>query len=174
MRRPTDSEYGGHFGAYIALVPENDIVTALDVQVAHLEHWPARIPPEKETFTYAPGKWTPRQVVGHLSDVERVFAYRALRLSRRDETPLPGFDQDPFVDNAPFASVPLQLLVAELVALRRANLPLFRRMQAESWSAAGTVSGTRITPRALAYVMVGHVRYHAAIFREKYGLALEA
>jgi hypothetical protein len=174
LRRPTVDEFGGHFGRYIALVPETDVVTAFELQAGQIERWPARVPPEKESVPYADGKWTPRQVVGHLGDVERIFAYRVLRISRRDETPLPGFEQDPFVDHAPFAQVPLQLLVGELVALRRANLPLFRRLDEDAWASAALVSGARVTARALAYAMVGHVRYHAALFREKYGLALEA
>ena len=160
MRRPDENEYGAPYRRYVDLVPETDIVSALDLQAAVIERWPARVDHEKETSAYAAGKWTPRQVVGHLSDVERVFCYRALRISRRDGTPLPGFDQNLYVAHSGYADMPLQILVAELVALRRANLPLFRRLDQTSWSASGEASGMAVSVRALAYIMVGHVRHH--------------
>lgn len=173
-RRPTFEEHGAYFGRYIALVPESDVVPALDIQAALLERWPARVAPEKEAVGYAVGKWTPRQVMGHLTDTERIFAYRALRISRRDPTPLPGFEQDPYVEHSPDADVPFQALVDEFVALRRANLPLFRRLDEAGWSATGTSSDNTLSVRAVAYIMVGHVRHHAAVFRDRYGLMLEA
>ena len=173
-RRPTFEEHGAYFGKYIGLVPESDILAALDIQAALVERWPARVAPEKEAVGYAPGKWSPRQVVGHLTDTERIFAYRALRISRRDSTPLPGFEQDPFVEHSPDADVPFQALVDEFVALRRANLPLFRRLDQAGWSATGTSSDNPLSVRAAAYIMVGHVRHHAAVLRDRYGLMLEA
>ena len=174
LRRPALDEHGAHFGRYVALVPEADVVSALDVQAAAVERWPARVAPEREAVGYAPGTWSPRQVMGHLIDTERIFAYRALRISRRDSTPLPGFDQDPFVEHSPDADVPFQALVDEFVALRRANLPLFRRLDEAGWSAAGTSSDNPLSVRAAAYIMVGHVRHHAVVFRDRYGLMLEA
>jgi len=173
MRRPDESEYGRLHRRYVDLVPETDIVSALDLQAAVIERWPARVAHEKETSAYEEGKWTPRQVVGHLSDVERVFCYRAFRFSRRDGTPLPGFDENPYVAASEYANIPLQMLVAELVALRRANLPLFRRLDVASWSAKGEASGTAVSVRALAYMMVGHVRHHVNVLKERYGLTLD-
>jgi hypothetical protein len=173
MRRPDDTEYGAHYGAYVSRVPEVDIVAVLEAQAASMDRWPARVSHDKETIAYAPGKWTPRQLVGHLSDVERVFAYRALRISRRDTTPLPGFEEKPYVEHSVYAEVPLQMLVAELAALRRANMPLFRRLDEEGWSAKGEASGVGVTVRALAFIMAGHVRHHLAVLKERYGLTLE-
>jgi hypothetical protein len=173
MRRPANNEYGAPHRRYVDLVPETDIVSALDLQAAVVERWPARVRHEKETSAYAADKWTPRQLMGHLSDVERVFSYRAFRISRRDATPLPGFDENPYVANAPYADVPLQMLVAEFVALRRANLPLFRRLDEAAWSALGEASGLAVSVRALAYMMVGHVRHHAGVLKERYGLILD-
>ena len=174
LRRPTIQEHAANFERYIGLVPETDILSMLDIQAALVERWPARVAPEREAVGYAPGKWTPRQVMGHLTDTERVFAYRALRISRRDQTPLPGFDQDPFVEHSPDAAVPFQALVDEFVSLRRANLPLFRRLDADAWSAVGTSSDHPLSVRAIAYIMVGHVRHHAVVFRDRYGLMVEA
>ena len=173
MRRPGEDEYGAPYAGYVARVPETDIVAVLEAQAASMDRWPARVPHDKETVPYAPGKWTPRQLIGHMSDVERVFSYRALRISRRDATPLPGFDEKPYVDHSVFADVPVQMLVAELAAVRRANLPLFRRLDEEAWSARGEASGMGITVRALAYIMAGHVRHHVAVLGERYGLTLE-
>jgi hypothetical protein len=173
MRRPSDDEYGAYYGPYVARVPEIDIVAAMETQAAFIERWPARVPHDKETFAYEPGKWTVRQLVGHLSDTERIFCYRALRISRRDATPLPGFEEKPYVANAPYADVPFQMLVAELAALRRANLPLFRRLDEDAWSARGEASGMGVTVRGLAYLMVGHIRHHVAVLKERYGLVLE-
>ena len=173
-RRPTIQEHAPYFERYIGLVPETDIVSALDIQAALVERWPARVAPEKENVPYAAGKWSPRQVMGHVIDVERVFAYRALRVSRRDQTPLPGFDQEPFIEHSSYAEAPFQALVDEFVSLRRANIPLFRRLDDAAWSAIGTSSDAPLSARAAAYILVGHVRYHAALFRDRYGLLLEA
>ena len=173
-RRPTVAEHAAYFGRYIELVPESDVLPALEIQASVVERWPARVAPEREAAGYAPGKWSPRQVMGHLTDTERVFAYRALRISRRDSTALPGFDQDPFVEHSPDADVPFQALVDEFVALRRANLPLFRRLDEAGWSAIGTSSDNPLSARAAAYIMVGHVRHHAVVFRDRYGLMLDA
>ena len=173
MRRPGDDEYGAFYGGYVARVPETDIVTALETQAAAIDRWPARVAHDKETMAYAPGKWTVRQVVGHMSDAERVFSYRAMRISRGDATPLPGFEENAYVARSVFADVPLQMLVAELAALRRANLPLFRRLDEAGWSSRGEASGMGVTVRALAYIMVGHVRHHVAVLKERYGLTLE-
>jgi hypothetical protein len=173
MRRPDDDEYGAYHRVYVSLVPETDIVAALEAQAVSIERWPARVAHDKESVAYAPGKWTPRQLVGHLSDAERIFSYRALRISRRDTTPLPGFDEKPYVDHSVYADVPFQTLVAELAAIRRANLPLFRRLDEAAWSAKGEASGMGVTVRAIAYIMAGHVRHHVAVLKERYGLTLE-
>ena len=173
MRRPDDTEYGAYYERYVSRVPEADIVAVLEAQAASMDRWPARVPHDKETVAYAPDKWTPRQLIGHLSDVERVFAYRALRFSRRDTTPLPGFEENPYVEHSAYAEVPLQMLVAELAAVRRANLPLFRRLDDAGWSARGEASGMSVTVRGLAYIMAGHVRHHVAVLKERYGLTLE-
>jgi hypothetical protein len=173
MRRPDDTEYGAYFGGYISRVPETDVVAVLEAQAASMDRWPARVPHDREVVAYAPDKWTPRQLMGHMGDVERVFAYRALRISRRDTTPLPGFEEKPYVEHSVYADVPFQMLVAELALLRRANLPMFRRLDEAAWSARGEASGMPVTVRALAYIMAGHVRHHLAVLKERYGLTLE-
>src|SRR5687768_14016948 len=106
MRRPGDDEYSAFYANYVARVPETDIVAALETQAASIDRWPARVAHDKETMAYAPGKWTVRQVVGHMGDAERIFGYRALRISRGDATPLPGFEENAYVAKSVFADVP--------------------------------------------------------------------
>ena len=165
--RPIDSEYPEYFRKYVSLVPEDDVLGVLQSQIALVEALPARAG-AKETFAYAPGKWSVRELVGHLGDGERVFAYRALTFSRFNSVSLPGFDEVTWTPHGHFASVPLRELADEFVALRRANLQMFRRLEEPQWQAGGLGDNKPITVRALAFVMAGHVRHHLQILRDRY------
>ena len=144
----------------MSLVPEDDIFAALEPQVALIEDLAARVEPSRETFAYAPGKWSVRELLGHVSDAERVFAYRALTFSRFDAVSLPGFDEVTWTPHGHFADAPLRRLADEFVLLRRANLEMLRRLDDAQWQAGGKADNKPITVRALAYVMAGHVRHH--------------
>lgn len=170
MPRPDPSEYGEFYAGYVAHVPEDDVLAVLEAQIEEIGRLAAAVPAERESFRYAPGKWSVRQVFGHLADGERVFGYRATCIARGDDTPLPGYDQDAYMALAPFDEVPVAELADELVTLRRANLPTFRRLAPEDWSRRGTASGQPVTVRALAYVLAGHLRHHLRILDERYGL----
>lgn len=167
--RPAESEYPEYFRKYVSLVPEDAILDVLDSQIAVIDALPARVG-AKETFAYAPGKWSVRELLGHLGDGERVFAYRALTFSRFDAVSLPGFDEVTWTPHGHFAGVPLRELADELVTLRRANLQMFRRLEEPQWQAGGRGDDKPITVRALAYVMAGHVRHHLSILRDRYGI----
>ena len=169
--RPADHDYPEYFRTYVALVPEADVLAALEPQVALVDGLPARVGAAKETFAYAPGKWSVREVLGHLTDAERVFAYRALTFSRFNAVSLPAFDEETWTPHGHFAGVPLRELADEFVALRRANLQMLRRLEGPQWQAGGRGDDKPITVRALAYVMAGHVRHHFAILRDRYGVA---
>ena len=169
--RPAASEYARFFAGYVERVPENDVLSVLESQPRLLARVVTTIPVEREKFTYAPGKWTLRQLFGHLGDGERVFGFRTLAFSRADATPLPGFDENAYVENAPFATTPLADLVAEFAELRAANLRLLRRADGAAWTRSGSANQNPITVRALAYVMAGHIRHHLAVMAEKYGVA---
>ena len=171
--RPRDDEYAASFGAYVRLVPEDDVLSALREQVDVMRRLAASVPAAKETHAYASGKWTVRQVIGHVTDAERVFSYRALCFSRSDATPLPAFDENAYVDHAPFNDVPLANLVEEFVLLRSANVKMFESLRNDQWTISGIANRNPISVRALAYVMAGHVRHHLDILRDAYGLALE-
>lgn len=167
-QRPGPDEYAEWYSGYVAAVPETDIVAALDHQIAVVRAAFDAVPAARADFRYAAGKWSIRELAGHLNDGERVFAYRAMCFSRRDATPLPGFDEDDYVANAPFGRVPLADLVAEFEHQRRSNVLLFRALGPEAWSRSGTASDNAMTVRALAYCLVGHVRHHLGVLQARY------
>lgn len=169
-RRPEAGEYGAFYAGYVSKVPEEDVLPVLVAQVEGIRQLAAAVPPEREGHRYGPGKWSVREVFGHLADSERVFGYRALCIARGDRTPLPGFDQDEYMADARFDRTPLTDLADELATLRRANLPIFRRLSTEEWSRRGIADGVPVTVRALAYILAGHLRHHATILDERYGV----
>lgn len=170
MPRPEPSEYNEFYAGYVARVPETEVLPVLEAQVDEIRRLAAAVPAEREGHRYAPGKWSVRQIFGHLADAERVFGYRAACIARGDRTPLPGFDQDAYMETARFDETPLAELADELVHLRLANLPTFRRLAPGDWNRRGTASGFPVTVRALGYVLAGHVRHHLAILDERYDL----
>ena len=119
-------------------------------------------------FRYAPEKWSAKEVLGHICDAERVFAYRALRISRADATPLEGFEQDDYVRNGPFAHRPLTDLVEEFIAVRRATLSLLRNLDEAAWMRRGTANKNEVSVRGIAYIIAGHELHHRRILEEKY------
>ena len=165
---PAAGEYGAFYAGYVARVPAGDILPTLERQ---LDDTIALVDGFGETrggHRYAPGKWSVKEVVGHLADTERVFAYRALRIARGDATPLPGFDENLFVAHAHFDRRPLAALVADLRLVREGTLALLRSLDDEALARAGTASNNPLTARAAAYVVAGHERHHVAVLRERY------
>lgn len=137
-------------------------------QLTEVENLFASIPEEKGEFAYAEGKWTIKELLGHLINGERVFSYRALRISRGDKTPLAGFDQDLLTDNGNFNSISLADLIKEFSHLCQANIIFFQNLNDEAWSRTGTVNDTPASVRAIAYNMVNHVRHHINSLRSHY------
>ena len=169
--RPADTEFAPFYARYVALVPEDDVAAALAAQVEEFRRLGTGVSPARESFRYAPDKWSVRQVVGHLTDGERVFGHRLFCFSRGEQAPLPAFDENAYVAQSAYDRVPLADLVDELVTVRLSNLAVLSRLDAETWGRVGTASGKPVTVRALAYVMAGHPRHHLAILRERYGLS---
>ncbi len=172
--RPRSDEYAPYFKGYVELVPELDVVPVLEAQGGELRRIFTAVPRTKESFAYAPGKWTLRQVAGHVVDGERVFAYRALCASRGDKNSLPSFDENAYVANARFDEVPLADHAEEFALLRAANVKLLRALRPEQWSLAGVANGVPNTVRGLAFVMAGHVRHHLRVMAERYGVGASA
>jgi hypothetical protein len=175
IERPTPSEYAPFYAGYIAAISalgDGDILETLERQIEEIRQLASATPAERETFRYGEGKWSVREVVGHMIDGERVFSYRALRFSRGDQTPLPGFEENQYVAASTFDRRPISSLVDELVLLRQANLALLRGFAPEDWTRTGIASGKPVSVRALAFIMAGHVRHHMNILRDRYGLPL--
>ncbi len=169
--RPADTEFAPFYAGYVALVPEDDVLAVLAAQVEDFRSLARSVAPAREGFRYAPDKWSLRQVVGHVTDGERVFGHRLFCFSRGEQAALPSFDEKAYVAQSVYERVPLAELVEELVTVRQGHLAVLRRLDAETWGRAGTASGKPVTVRALAYVMAGHPRHHLAILRQRYGIA---
>jgi len=168
---PQVSEYASYSSRYISLVPDGDIVSLLTEQAERTAEALSGLSDREANFRCAPGKWTIKQVLGHLIDAERVLAYRALRIARNDKTPIEGFEQDDYVANGP-ASVSLAELVREFTAVRHATVLLFRHLAPEAWDRRGTANNNEVTVRATAYIIAGHELHHRRILQEKYFSAL--
>jgi len=167
--RPTEAEYAPFYAGYVALVPEADILDVLERQVTEIRRLVAAVPREREGHRYEPGKWSVREVLGHIVDGERVFGYRAFCISRGEQAPLPSFDENRYVAAARFDATPLRELADELALVREANLAFLRRLGPEEWTRKGTASGKPVSVRALAWIMAGHPRHHLDVLRERYG-----
>jgi hypothetical protein len=173
IERPGPDEYAEFYAGYIARLPAGDVLELLARQQEQIAALVAAVPAERETFRYAPGKWSVREVVGHLGDAERIFGYRALRFSRGDEAPLPGFEENSYVEQSSFDARPLNSLAAELAALREANLLLFRGLAPEAWHRRGEANHHPVSVRALAFILAGHLHHHLGVLRERYGIDVE-
>ena len=168
--RPGPGEYAEPFRTYVERVPEGDVLDLLATQIDGTLRLLTGLSDEAARLRYAPGKWSVKEVVGHLSDSERIFGYRALRFARRDDTPLPGFDENHYVAAAEFDRVPMNDLLAEFQAVRASTVALFSAMQAEWFERSGESNGRTISVRGILYVTIGHELHHREILRSRYGL----
>ena len=168
MNRPSKNEYAEYYETYVSLVTETDIVAAMQSQLDEAEQLFAEISEEKSLFAYAEDKWTIKEVIGHLIDAEKIFSYRALRISRADKTPIEGFEQNDYVENANFNQIKLADLIEELELARKSTVLFFSNLTDEAWLRIGTSNDLPVSVRALAFMMVGHIRHHFNILRERY------
>jgi hypothetical protein len=170
IERPGESEFASYYGKYIALITEPEVLEILEAQPAEFRRLAAAVPASRETFRYAPGKWSMREVVGHVGDAERVFGYRAFSISRGERQPLPGFDENEYVAASGYDRRPLAELVGEFASLREANRAMLVRLERRELERVGVANGLAISVRALAFIMAGHVRHHLGILRSRYGV----
>lgn len=168
MERPDKNEYDPYYERYISLVTGSDPIGALAAQPTELQDMFTALPDEKGSYAYAEGKWSIKEVLGHLIDGERMFAYRVFRIARGDQTPIEGFEQDGYIENAHSNERSIGELLEEFSLLRRANLLFFKRLRDEQWRFIGTANEAKVSVRALAYIMAGHVRHHAVILKDRY------
>jgi DinB superfamily len=168
--RPEADEIPSHFVGYIKRVPELDPVMVGAAQIEETANLLRGLSDTEALYRYGRGKWSIKEVIGHLTDVERIMAYRALRIARGDTTPLPGFDENAYVPVAKFDARSLADLVGEFRTARAATLALLRTFDADAWRRRGTASGKPVSVRALAFMIPGHERHHVEILRSRYGV----
>ncbi len=166
---PTAEEYAPYYGRYVEKVGP-DSLAALEAQAKGTAALLATTPESLGEHRYAPGKWSVKEVIGHLSDSERVFSYRALRIGRGDTIDLPGFDENQFVPAGRFERRTLADIAAEFAAVRAATLALFRSFDADAVLRMGSANGQPVSVRALAAILAGHELHHLGLLRERYGL----
>jgi hypothetical protein len=169
MKRPQVGEYDPYYDGYISQVSEGeDLLAMMERQPAELSSLFKDVPEERGTFAYADAKWTIKEVLSHIIDAERMFAYRTLRVSRNDQTPIEGFDQDPYIENCNANERTIADLLEEFDLQRRSNMHLFRAMSDEAGARMGTANNVPVSARALVHMMAGHVRHHSNILKERY------
>ncbi|HEY9383371.1 MAG TPA: DinB family protein [Gemmatimonadales bacterium] len=168
LARPDATEYAPFYAGYVAGVPEGDVLDLLERALEETTRLLGAVPEARGDFAYAPGKWTLKEVVGHVVDAERVFSYRALRFARGDTTPLAAFDENAWAPNSGARARTLADLLGEYRAVRAATLALLHSLPAGADLRRGTASGREISVRALAWIIAGHERHHLRLIRERY------
>ena len=170
IARPAPDEFFEYYGKYIDRVPGDDALPALRSQIQETARLLRPLDEAKALHRYAPGKWSVKEVVGHLSDCERIFAYRAVRMGRGDATPLSGFDENAYVPAGEFDARPLAEILHEFETVRAATLALFQGMDREALLFRGTANGKQVSVRALAWIMAGHELHHRGLLVDRYGV----
>lgn len=169
ISQPESQEYAPFYSGYVQLASaRGDLTAALSLQPDEMKSALGGLSDSQARFKPGPQEWSIKEVVSHLIDGERVFSYRLLRVSRKDKTPLPGFEQDDYVREAKADEIALTDLLDEFTFLRRANLLAIQNMSASALAEVGTASGNPVSARALVYILVGHVEHHMVSLNEKY------
>jgi len=165
---PQSNEYAEYYGKYILLVKEGNILDTLENQLQNLTDLLSKIDDEKSNFRYAEGKWSVKEVLGHILDTERIFAYRALRISRNDKQPLLSFDENEYINQSNYGNISFKHVVNEFSLVRESNILMFKNFTDEMWLRIGTASNYQVSVRAVAYILVGHAEHHKNILIERY------
>jgi uncharacterized damage-inducible protein DinB len=172
VARPEAGEFAPYYGTYINTVPPiEDAVGLLTMQNNRLMGQLAALSDEQANYRYADGKWSVKEVLGHLTDAERIFSYRLLRFARGDETPLPGFEENDYVPAGKFDARAMADILEDWIAVRTATIALVRGLPAEAWTRRGLANGQPVSARAILYIMLGHIDHHAGILEERYRIA---
>ena len=166
--RPAADEHAPYYAGYVAEAPDGDLIATLEAQATAVAAQLKAIPESRGGYRYADGKWSIREVVAHVTDAERVFGFRALWFGRGDPNELPGFDENLWVPNSNAEQSSLADLAAEFAATRAATVAMLRLMPDEAMLRRGKANGREVSPRALAWIMAGHVNHHAAVLKDRY------
>jgi len=168
IARPEPGEYAPYYDRYISLIAGTDILGTLDALRRQMLLLLSGHDEADGDFRYAPDKWSAKEVLGHVCDTERIFAYRMLRISRGDRTPIEGFEQDDYVRNGPFNNRPLADLIEDYIAVRRATLTLLRNLDEQAWMRRGIANHSEVSVRAIAYLAAGHELHHRRVLEATY------
>ena len=168
MRRPEPGEYAPYYQRYIDLVKGDNPIKALENQIIAMQAFLSEIPEDKENYRYAPGKWSIKEIIGHLIDTERIFGYRALSFARKEKTPLPGFEENDYVAAANFEKRSFYNLVHEYNLVRESHLALFKSFDEQALSEVGNANGNDMSVRAIIFTIAGHELHHLQVIRERY------
>ena len=170
IERPAPGEYNPAFERYVSRVPEDDALPVLARQAAEVRAALAGVAGERAGFRYGPDKWSIREVVGHFTDAERIFGFRALSIARGEKTALPGFEENGYAAVAGHDRYALPDLLAEFEGVRASHVSMFAHLDTTAVERIGTANGSPTSVRAIAYIMVGHVRHHLGVLASKYGV----
>lgn len=168
MKKPGSGESASYYKHYINLNTDTNIIKSLEKQVLQIQKAFGSVPPSKQNFRYAKGKWSVKELLGHIMDAERIFGYRALRIARKDKTHLAGFEENHYVKNGAFEKRTMKSLLEEFTALRKANIELFKNLDEKQLAYKGTANNSPVSVRALAYIISGHTIHHLGILKERY------
>lgn len=163
-----ENEYAGYFKNYISEAGDVNLIEELEICLHDFIKYVQNIPMDKFDFRYAAGKWTIKELIQHLIDSERVFAYRALCFSRNDKTHLPGFDENSYIENTNANNRSLQDLLTEMAVVRQATLSLYKSFSEDQLSRVGVASNNSISVKTIGYIIIGHQKHHQKVFTEKY------
>lgn len=167
ITRPDQSEFASFYAGYIGKVPDSGPVEMLTAQIGALEKLRA-VPEDQGNYRYADGKWTVKELIGHIADAERVFSYRLTRIARADKTPLAGFDENAWAETAPHRNRNIADVVNELIAVRRSTLALIDSLDDTSIGNSGVANNNPVSARAICWILAGHTQHHLDILRERY------
>ncbi len=165
---PDPSEYDPHYETYVSKAKERNVLSALATELLSTTTLLEKVSPSRFDFRYAPGKWTLREVVGHVVDTERIFGFRAFCFARGEKAPLPGVDEDSYARHAASDRYSLPDLLREFADLRRSHVSFLAHLEPAAWERVGVANGRPISVRALAHVLLGHERHHIDVIRKKY------
>ena len=168
IQRPQPSEYDPYYERYISLVKGEDMGATLQKQAQQTRDLLGKLTTEQSEFRYAAGKWSVKEVLGHMNDTERIMSYRVLRIARGDQTPIEGYEQDDYVAAGKFSRRTMDNLLQEFMTIRNATIQLIRHLDEETATRRGTANNKPISARAVVYVIAGHELHHRRILEEKY------
>lgn len=168
MQRPPEVEVPEYFRQYTNLVADGDVLAILGAQIEETTALLRGVDEERADFRYAEGKWSIKEILGHLADSERVFAYRALSFARGETTSLPGYDHDSYVQHADLEERSLQDVVSEYGFIRRSNIALFEGFSERAWVREGSANGIAMKARVVPYILAGHELHHRSVLQERY------